>query len=99
MKKSFYKYLRMWGCLAKSAVPPLKKVKIIPKTIDCIFIGYAHNSSVNQFLVHESNVPNIHKNMILESRNASLFEDVFPCKSKEELGSSKLKLETVNENN
>ena len=34
----------------------------------------------------------------MESRNASLFEDVFPCKFKEELGSSKRKLETINEN-
>ena len=36
--------------------------------------------------------------MIMESRNASLFEDVFPCKSKEELSSSKRVLKTINEN-
>ena len=40
-----YKYLRMWGCLAKVVVPTPKKVKIGPKTVDCIFIGYAQNSS------------------------------------------------------
>ena len=34
----------------------------------------------------------------MESRNASFFEDVFPCKSKEKPGSSKRKLEIVNEN-
>ena len=34
----------------------------------------------------------------MESRNASFFEDVFPCKSKEESRSSKLVLETINEN-
>ena len=88
----------MWGCLAKVTVPPPKKVKIGPKTIDCIFIGYAHNNIAYQFLVHESNIPNIHKNTIMELRNASFFEDVFPCKFKEELGSSKRKLETINEN-
>ena len=82
--KSSYKYLREWGCLAKVVVPPLKKVKIGSKTIDCIFIGYAHNSTTYQFLVHESNIPNIHKNIIMESNNTSFFEDVFPCKSKEE---------------
>ena len=35
--------------------------------------------------------------MIMELRNASFFEDVFPCKSKEELNSSKQVLETINE--
>ena len=54
------KYLRVWGCLAKVAVPPPKKVRIGPKTIDCVFIGYAHNSAAYQFLVYESNIPDIH---------------------------------------
>ena len=44
------------------------------------------------------NISNIHKNKIMESRNASFFEDVFPCKSKEEPSSSKRVLETINEN-
>ncbi|RVW75987.1 Retrovirus-related Pol polyprotein from transposon TNT 1-94 [Vitis vinifera] len=83
-RKPSYTYLRMWGCLAKVAVLPPKKVKIGPKTIDCIFIGYAHNSNAYRFLVYESNIPDIHKNTIMESRNASFFEDVFPYKSKEE---------------
>ncbi|KAL6326062.1 hypothetical protein AAG906_000937 [Vitis piasezkii] len=60
-RKPSYTYLRMWGCLAK--------------TIDCIFIGYAHNSNAYRFLVYESNIPDIHKNTIMESRNASFFED------------------------
>ena len=77
-----YKYLQVWGCLAKVAIPPPKKVKIGPKTIDCIFIGYAHNNTAYLFLIHESNIPNIHKNTIMESRDVSFFEDVFPCKSK-----------------
>ena len=72
----------MWECLAKVAVPPPKKVKIGPKTIDCIFIGYAHNSTAYRFLVHEWNISDIHKNTIIESRNAYFFEDVFPCKFK-----------------
>ena len=96
--KSSYKYLRVWRCLAKVAVPPPKKVKIGPKTIDCVFIGYAHNSVAYRFLVHESNIPDIYKNTIMESRNASFFEDVFPCKSKVEPNSSKLAFETINEN-
>ena len=80
------------------AVSPPKTVKIGPKAIDCIFIGYAHNSSAYRFLVHDSNMPDIHKNMIMKSRNVSFFEDVFPCKFKEEPSSSKRKLETINEN-
>ena len=79
-------------------VPPPKKVKIWPKTIDCIFINYAHNSTAYRFLVHESNIPNIHKNTIMGSRNASFFEDLFPCRSKEEPSSLKQVLETINEN-
>ena len=96
--KPSYKYLRVWGCLAKVAVPPPKKVRIGPKTIDCIFIGYAHNSAAYRFLVYESNIPDIHQNTIMESRNASFFEDVFPYGSKEKPGSSKQVLETIHEN-
>ena len=44
-RQTSYKYFRVLGCLAKVAVPPPKKVKIGCKTIDCIFIGYAHNST------------------------------------------------------
>ena len=87
--KSSYKYLRVWGCLAKVAIPPPKKVRIGPKTIDCIFIGYAHNSAAYQFLVYESNISDIHQNTIMESRNASFFENVFPYRSKEKPSSSK----------
>ena len=80
------------------AVPPPKKVKIRPKTIDYIFIGYAHNNSAYRFLVSESNILDIHKNTIMESRNASFFEDVFPCKYREGPSSSKRVLKTINEN-
>ena len=88
----------MWECSAKVTLPPPKKWKIRPKTIDCIFIGYAHNSAAFRFLVYELNILDIHKNMIMESRNASFFEDVFPCKSKVEPNLSKRGLETINEN-
>ena len=63
-----------------------------------MFLGYEHNSSAYRFLIQKSNILDIHKNMIMELRNASLFEDVFPCKFKEEPSSSKHKLETINEN-
>ena len=70
----------MWGCLAKVMVPIPKRIKIGPKTIECIFIGYAINSSAYHFLVHKSDIPDIHVNTIIESRDASFFENIFPSK-------------------
>ena len=37
--KLSYNYLKLWGCLAKVAVPSPKKIKIGPKPVDCVFIG------------------------------------------------------------
>ena len=34
-------YLKMWGCLAKVALPSHKCSNIGPKTLDAVFIGYA----------------------------------------------------------
>ena len=87
----------MWGCLAKVAVLTPKKVKIGPKIVDCIFIGYAQNSSAYRFLVYKFEILDIHKNTIMESRNASFFEHIFPCKSDEGRSSSKQTYETMNE--
>ena len=70
----------MWGCLAKVRVPKPKQVKIGPKTIDCIFIGYANNSSAYCFLLHKYGIPDIHEDTIIESRNASFFENILLCK-------------------
>ena len=56
-------------------------IKIGPKTIDCIFIGYVINSSAYRFLVHKYDIHDIHVNTIIESRNASLFENIFPSKN------------------
>ncbi|KAL6218155.1 hypothetical protein ACLB2K_011371 [Fragaria x ananassa] len=88
-RKPSYDYLRVWGCLAKVAVPKPKKVKNGPKTVDCIFIEYADNNTAYRFLVHKSEISDIHKDTIMESRNASFYENVFPCKSREESSSSK----------
>ena len=75
-RKPSYRFLRMWGCLAKVAIPIPKRVRIGPKSLDCVFIGYAHNISAYQFFVYKSKIPDIHKNTIMESRNASFFENV-----------------------
>ena len=70
-------------------IPMPKKVKIDLKTIDCIFIGYIQNNNIYQFLVHESKILDIHENMIMESRNVSFSEHVFPYRSKDGASSSK----------
>ena len=43
-RKPNLKYFKVWGCLANVEVSLPKRVKIGPKTIDCVFIGYAVNS-------------------------------------------------------
>jgi hypothetical protein len=58
-------YLRTWGCLAKVNVPINKKRKLGPKTMDCIFLGYAHHSTAYRFLVVKSEVPDMHVNSLL----------------------------------
>ena len=57
-------------------------MKVRPKAIDCIFIDYAHYSSAYHFLVHESNILDIHKNTIMESRNASFSKMYFHVNSR-----------------
>ena len=52
-RKPNLNYFKVWGCLAKVQVPKPKQVKIGPKTIDCIFIGYANNSKAYRFLVYK----------------------------------------------
>ena len=85
----------MWGCLAKVEVPIPKKVKIGPKTVHCVFIGYAHNRIAYRFLIHKSEIIDMHVNTIIESRNASFFENVFPYKSTHESNSSKRTHDTI----
>nr|GEY28552.1 zinc finger, CCHC-type [Tanacetum cinerariifolium] len=80
---------------AKVAMPTLKAQKIRPKSVDYIFIGYAKNNSAYRFIVHESKNPDIQKNTVMESRNASFFENVFPCLSKETGSSSRLDDEII----
>jgi hypothetical protein len=50
-RKPSLSYLRTWGYLAKVNVPTTKKRKLGPKMVDCVFLGYAHNSIAYRFLV------------------------------------------------
>lgn len=81
--------LKIWGCFAKVEMPTLKKIKIDLKIVDYIFISYAHKNNTFQFLVYEFHNMYINKNMIIDSRNASFFKDVFLYKSNEGSSSSK----------
>jgi hypothetical protein len=88
-------YLRTWGCLAKVNVPINKKRKLGPKTVDCIFLGYAHHSIAYRFLVVKSKVPDMHVNSLFESRDATFFENIFPMKDSHVISPLPLN-ETVN---
>ncbi|GJZ34018.1 retrotransposon protein, putative, ty1-copia subclass [Tanacetum coccineum] len=94
-RKPSYQYLRVWGCRAKVVVPTPKAQKIGPKYVDCIFIGYAKNSSAYHFIVHDSKNLDIQKDAVIESRTASFFENIFPCLTKETGSSSRSDEEVV----
>ncbi|KAB2622339.1 DNA polymerase zeta catalytic subunit-like [Pyrus ussuriensis x Pyrus communis] len=81
--QSPYEIWKVWGCLAKVQVPLPKRQKLGPKTVDCIFIGHANNSSAYRFLVHKSEIADIHINTILESAEVEVqSQDLEPRKSK-----------------
>jgi hypothetical protein len=81
-RKLALKFLHAWGCLAKVNVPTCKKQKLGPKTVDCVFLGYAHNSAAYRFLVIKSKFPDVHVNTLTESRDATFFEEIFPMKDR-----------------
>jgi hypothetical protein len=66
--------------LAKVNVPINKKRKLGPKTVDCVFLGYAIHSVGYRFLIINSKVPKMVEGTIIESRDATFFEDEFPMK-------------------
>ena len=79
-RKPSLSYLCTWGCLAKVNIPIYKKRKLGPKTKDCVFLGYAHQSIAYRFLVIKSEVPDMHVDTIMESHDAMFFENIFPMK-------------------
>jgi len=76
-KPSLY-YLRTWGCLAMVSIPVNKKCKLGPKTIDCIFLGYAHHSTAYKFLAIKFEASDVLVDTLLESRDVTFFENIFP---------------------
>ena len=82
-RKPTLRFLRAWGCLAKVNVPAVKKRKLGPKTVDCVFLGYAKNSIAYRFLVIKSGVADVNVNTVIESSDATFFENIFPMKRDE----------------
>ena len=73
-------YLRTWGCLAKVNIPIPKKRKLGPKIVDCVLLGYAFHSIGYRFLIIKSEVSDMHVGTIMESNDATFFEDIFLMK-------------------
>jgi hypothetical protein len=59
-------------------VPINKKRKLGPKTVDCVFQGYAMNSVGYRFLIVKSGVSDMEVVTIFESRDATFFRLFFP---------------------
>jgi hypothetical protein len=79
-RKPSLSYLRTWGCMAKVNVPINKKRKLGPRTVDCVFLGYALCSIAYRFLVVKSEVSDVYVDTIMESRDATFFEHIFLMK-------------------
>jgi hypothetical protein len=81
-RKPSFGFLRAWGYLVKVNVPACKKRKLGPKTVDCIFLGYAHNSTTYRFLVIKSEFLDVQVNILTKLRDATFFEYVFSVKDR-----------------
>jgi hypothetical protein len=71
------------GLPCKGKCAAAKEEKASPKTVDCIFLGYAHNSATYKFLVVHSETSIVDVNVIIKSRDVTFFENIFPMKKKE----------------
>ena len=49
--------------------------------VDCVFLDYAQNNTAYRFLVVKSDSPDVSVYTIMESRDASFFEEIYPMKS------------------
>jgi hypothetical protein len=58
-------------------VPINKKRKLSPKTVDCVFLGYARHNIAYRFLVIKSEVSDVHVDTFLESHDVTFFENIF----------------------
>ena len=59
-------------------MPINKKRKLRPKTVDCVFLGYAIHNVGYRFLIINSSVPKMVVDTIMESKDATFFRMSFP---------------------
>jgi hypothetical protein len=57
-----------------------KKRKLGPKTVDCVLLGYAFHNIGYRFLIVKSEVSHMRVGTIMDSNDATFFEDIFPMK-------------------
>jgi hypothetical protein len=57
-----------------------KKRKLCPKTVDCVFWGYAHHNIAYRFLVIKSEIHDVYIDTFLECRDITFFENIFSMK-------------------
>jgi hypothetical protein len=72
-RKPSLSYLCTWSYLAKVNVPINKNRILGPKIVDCVFLRYAHHSITYRFLVIKSEIPDVHIDIFLESRDVTFF--------------------------
>lgn len=75
---------RIWSRLTMANVSKVKKRKLGPYIVNAVFIGYARDNSAYRFLIIKLEVQGIDPYTIIESRDAIIFENRFPSKSKVE---------------
>jgi hypothetical protein len=76
-EKIFTILLAHMGRLTKVNVPINKKRKLGPKTMDCVFLKYAHHSTAYRFLVIKSDIHDVHIDTFLVSRDVTFFKNIF----------------------
>ena len=79
-EKNYSPLLAHLGLFGESQRANNQKAQVGPKTVDCVFLGYAKHSIGYRFLVVKSEVPDQKVGTIIESRDATLFEDLFPMR-------------------
>ena len=58
-------------------IPINKKRKLGPKIVDCVFLGYAQRSIAYRFFVVKSELPYMHVDSIMKSRDATVLRIYF----------------------
>ena len=60
----------MWGCIVHYRMPNPKRIKLGPRALKSIFVGYAENSKAYRLL-------DLNSNIIVESRDVEFLETNF----------------------